>query len=60
MKIIIHVWVRIPMDTCLILGQSAYAYKSWAIFPMWIKARGIGLVILVTLEWCYALSTFPK
>jgi hypothetical protein len=22
-------WVRMPMYTCLILGQSAYVYKSW-------------------------------
>jgi hypothetical protein len=22
-------WVRIPMYTCLILGQSAYVYNSW-------------------------------
>ena len=30
-------WVRNPMYTCLILGQSAYVYKSWLEFLCGIR-----------------------
>jgi hypothetical protein len=55
--------------TCF--GRNAYVYMfnfrseclciyDWARLPMWIKARGPGFVMLITLEWCCALRIVPK